>query len=144
MILKFMNYWTTLPSREGHCCDCEQCWRKDKCSAELKRRCMVCKHRAIIGYVLEDENRKEKANHTGSIPFWVCDEHNEDPDLEDYLRKGIDSKEVKWNTRMGYIMLNAYQPPEEYKDHDFSRYKVDYKDVDDYDHDKDLEESKKK
>lgn len=140
-LLKFMNYWASLPSREGHCCDCDGCFNLDECPKALKRRCMICKKKATIGYVLEDENRKEKANHSGSVPFWVCEEHNEDPDLEDYLKKGIEADKVNWNTRMGYIMLNAYDPPEEYRGKDMSMYKGDYIETDE--HDKDLEESKK-
>ena len=76
---------------------------------------MVCKEKATIGYVLEDENRHEKANHSGSVPFWVCENHNEDPDIEEFLRKGIEKEKVNWNTRMGYILLNMYHMPEEYR-----------------------------
>lgn len=115
-LMKFKDYWTTLPSRKDHCCDCNNCHdRDDGCPAALKRYCMVCKEKAIIGYVLEDEDRPEKLNHSGSVPFWVCDNHNEDPDLEEFLRKGIELDKVNWNTRMGYILLNEYQMPEEYR-----------------------------
>lgn len=118
-ILKFMNYWTALPSKSNHCCDCEGCDGKDKaCRATLKRYCMVCKEKATIGYVLEDEDRKEKENHSGSVPFWVCGDHNEDPDVEKMLRTGIESSKVDWNTRMGYIMINEYQLPDEWKGDD--------------------------
>lgn len=96
----------TPPSRKGHCCDCYGCNSSESgvCPFWLKKFCFICKQKSTIAYLMNTPEKINSANQSGCGAFWVCDEHEHDPETETMLKKGIDKKYLDMKEH-GYVVL---------------------------------------
>ena len=89
-----INPPSNIPHYSDHDCNEHGCWEKTNCCEgecflvcpfAVIQYCMVCDGPAYVAYSLDFERRTTVT----TLPFWVCDKHYYDINLEEVLREGI-------------------------------------------------------